>query len=417
MRVLLTDGDQRSALAVTRSLGRAGVEVIVGATGSTSLAGSSRYCTRRVVTPSPRDDERGFVQAIAREVRSHGVDFVIPIADLATAVLAENRDLLAEHARISVPEPDRFWAAADKNQLHRLAARIGVPSPTLHFIEDPDQALRLQDDVPFPCVVKPARSFVRHQGGWARTSVRRVASKREYVTFFEDPTALRAPCMIQSEIQGDGCGLFALCREGEPLVMFAHRRIREKPPWGGVSVLRESAPVDPAMGDAATRLLREIGWHGVAMVEFKKEASTGTAYLMEVNARFWGSLQLAIDAGVDFPFLLVGLYQGASLAIPASYRVGVRSRWLLGDVDHLLARIRHRPERALVPWPRFLADFFWPFHRNTRLEIESWSDPKPAWHEITKYLRDLLGPAGKRAARPSEATPPASRGLNELTRP
>ena len=48
-------------------------------------------------------------------------------------------------------------------------------------------------------------------------------------------------------------------------------------------------------------LLDELNWHGVAMVEFKV-TEDGTPYLMEINTRFWGSLQLAIDAGVDFPY-------------------------------------------------------------------------------------------------------------------
>ena len=418
MKILLTDGDQRSALAATRSLGRAGFEVIVGSTRRRSLAGSSKYCFRRMVYPSPLDDEQGFVQAIASEVRSSGIDLVIPIADLSTAVLAENRDAIDKHARASVPDPECFWAAADKGALHRLALKLGVPSPTLHFIETPEEALRLRDHIPFPCVVKPARSFVRHRGGWARTSVTYVDSKSQFEALFEDRAGLHTPSMIQTLIRGSGCGVFALCRDGEPLALFAHRRLREKPPWGGVSVLRESVPLTPELLESATRLLRALRWHGVAMVEFKREASTGVPYLMEVNARLWGSLQLAIDAGVDFPVLLVGLHGDASPAIPPTYRAGVRSRWLLGDWDHLIARVRH-PRRGvdLMPWHRFLVDFFWPFQRETRLEVESWSDPGPSWHEIMRYLRDVLGPSERRGPRPSEAPPAASPSLNEPTRP
>ncbi len=49
------------------------------------------------------------------------------------------------------------------------------------------------------------------------------------------------------------------------------------------------------------------------MVEFKADARTGTPYLMEINGRFWGSLQLAIDAGVDFPAILVAAALGAPI--------------------------------------------------------------------------------------------------------
>ena len=81
--------------------------------------------------------------------------------------------------------------------------------------------------------------------------------------------------------------------------VFAHRRLREKPPSGGVSVYRESVAPDPSLVARAAALLAGLGWRGVAMVEMKTDARTGTPYLMEVNGRFWGSLQLAVDAGVD----------------------------------------------------------------------------------------------------------------------
>ena len=68
-----------------------------------------------------------------------------------------------------------------------------------------------------------------------------------------------------------------------------------------MSVYRESVAADPDLVRRSRALLDAFGWCGVAMVEYKLDERTGTPYLMEVNGRFWGSLQLAIDAGVDFP--------------------------------------------------------------------------------------------------------------------
>ena len=84
----------------------------------------------------------------------------------------------------------------------------------------------------------------------------------------------------------------------------------------------------------AHRILESVGWHGVAMVEFKVTAE-GTPYLIEVNGRFWGSLQLAIDSGVDFPWLLYQLANGTKVDEVTGYAVGVTWRWLLGDFTRL----------------------------------------------------------------------------------
>ena len=67
--------------------------------------------------------------------------------------------------------------------------------------------------------------------------------------------------------------------------------------------------------------------------------SDGTPYLIEINGRFWGSLQLSIEAGIDFPFLLYKLALGNKLECELSYKEGVKSRWLLGDLDHFYLKL------------------------------------------------------------------------------
>ncbi len=109
---------------------------------------------------------------------------------------------------------------------------------------------------------------------------------------------------------GPGVGVFLLLWEGKLRAAFAHRRLREKPPSGGVSVYRESIALDPVLLERSRRLLESFGWQGVAMVEYKIDERTGTPILMEINGRFWGSLQLAVDAGVDFPRLLIECAEG-----------------------------------------------------------------------------------------------------------
>ena len=329
-RVLITDGHQRSALAATRALGRAGMEVIVGEVDVPNLAAKSRHCTCAFRYPSPFEDEEAFLTAIKQAASDFRVDLVIPMADITSAVLAERRVGLEPGPVVAVMDADSFWRASDKVGLHRLADQLGVSNPTVQYVDDP-RTLGTLRDLPFPCIVKPARSRLRTPSGWIGTSVVRAKTAEELRRLLMTRPELQQPFMLQREIAGHGLGLFALCDQGELKIVFAHRRLREKPPWGGVSVLREAIEAEPAALEYAERLLRSLRWHGVAMVEFKKEASTGVLHLMEINARFWGSLQLAIDAGVNFPVHLVRLYLGGEVPSRPSYTIGQRSRWLLGD--------------------------------------------------------------------------------------
>jgi predicted ATP-grasp superfamily ATP-dependent carboligase len=177
--------------------------------------------------------------------------------------------------------------------------------------------------------------------------------------------------------------------------VFSHRRIRENPPSGGGSVYSESTVADERLVKQSEKLLEHFSWRGLAMVEFKIDRATGTAYLMEINGRVWGSLQLAIDAGVDFPSLLVAAACGEQPRAAAPYRVGVRLRSWWPDVDHLLARVRHSPERLSLPpdapdRSSVIRDFF-RWRRGDRMETFRFHDPAPFFRDSAEWIRRRVG--------------------------
>ena len=89
-----------------------------------------------------------------------------------------------------------------------------------------------------------------------------------------------------------------------------HRRVRENPPTGGASVCAVSI-YDGKLLDYGRRLLDALNWHGVAMVEFKRDRLSGELYLMEINPKLWGSHDLAIASGMDFSSALVDMSMGS----------------------------------------------------------------------------------------------------------
>src|SRR4051794_17613943 len=108
MHVFVTDGNQRPALAITRSLGRRGISVVVGEEHPTSLAGSSRYCTGRVLYPSPYQDPEAFERFVAKLVVRERFDVVVPVTDVTTHAVAKNQAALRPHAALAVPPYDAF---------------------------------------------------------------------------------------------------------------------------------------------------------------------------------------------------------------------------------------------------------------------------------------------------------------------
>ena len=396
-KVLVTDGEQRSSLAVVRSLGGAGYDVRVCSAHDRPLAGASRYCTSTHRVHDPAEDPAGFLAAIETLVDEVGIEIVLPMTDISAPILFELRRTRPS-VMVPFPDADKYHAVSDKAALSLEAQKLGVPVPQQRVVDAPSQAgpaaLELAGEVGYPIVLKPARSVVERGGRPHKLTVEIADSALRLERLLNDYPPEAYPLLVQEHIDGPGLGVFLLFHEGRTLAAFGHERLREKPPTGGVSVYRESVPLRADVKAHAETLLRHFGWSGVAMVEFKEKATTGTPYLMEVNGRFWGSLQLAIDAGVDFPELLMRTMTGCTVAPVTRYRTGVRSRWLWGDLDHLIGVLRAPPEtragHAGLP-SRFtaIARFLIPWRPGDRWEVLRLSDPRPFFSESVSWFRSL----------------------------
>ncbi len=399
--VLITDGDQRASLAVVRSLGRAGIPATVGSSLPESLAGSSKYCAGRLQYPSPAERTEDFLASIEREVSSGRYAVLLPMSDITVRLVARMRDSLSRFACVPFPSEERVIAAQDKRSLLLLAKKLSISIPETLFAIGDEIAKEASRDLTYPVVIKPRFSRYQRNGKWVSGDVQYAWDPADLLRKYEAAHA-RVPCpLVQEKIEGEGRGVFLLVWNGELKAAFCHRRLREKPPWGGPSVYRESIAFDEEMVKKSLRLLQAIGWQGPAMVEFKVDNRDGQSKLMEVNGRFWGSLQLAIDAGMNFPLLLFRLATGEDVPTQFDYKVGVKSRWLLGDLDHLLIRLTHRTGgNGLVDDGvsrlRACRNFLKFYERNTRYEVFRWEDRGPGWRECKTYIRDLLRSGGNR---------------------
>lgn len=395
MKILVTDGNTRPALAITRALGREGHDVIVGSEEHPSLASSSRFCSSRFTYPDPKENPSGFNAEIVAFIKSFKPDVVLPVTEITTMLLLEKKDYLKQYCSIPFPDFENVDRAANKSEVMRLAEKLGVPIPRTLYLDTPNDvetALSSCSSMGYPIVIKPARSRVRIGSRWQSGVVKYAYDEEELrVHLNGGDGVLHYPLLLQERIYGEAVGVFLCLNKGRTVAAFYHRRIREKPPSGGVSVLRESVSLPSELRDYSERLLKALNWNGVAMIEFKQDNRTGVFDLMEINGRFWGSLQLAIDAGVNFPSILVNIALGKQIEPVNCYRIGVKTRWFLGDVDALLARLFKSDKKLQLPpcHPtriKTIFDFLHFWGRDLYYEVEDISDAGPWFFETRKWF-------------------------------
>ncbi len=382
-RVLLTDANERATLAAARSLVFAGYEVHVVGPSRWSLAGASRSVRSHAVTPSALEHPEEFAAAVGKLTERVRAGVLLPITDQSVEAVLQYRSSFPPDVRIPFPDLAIYRAASHKAAVLQMAEVAGFAVPPSVIVRSPRDPLAAVPDTWFPAVLKPHRSMVPHGGSHNKVGVAFVDRPGELAETLRGFPPGAFPILVQQRVEGAGEGFFALRWDGRRVASFAHRRLREKPPAGGVSVYRESVGLDPALAEAGWRLLEALQWNGVVMIECKRDARSGRLVVMEINGRFWGSLQLAIDAGVDFPTLLVRCALGEDVPEQHTYRTGIRSRWFWGDVDHLYLRLRRSAvelhlDRRAPSRLQALARFFSFRPSRDRWEVWRLRDPGPA---------------------------------------
>lgn len=366
MKVLITDGNFKHTLAAVRSLGKSGADVTVLSHISISISFFSRYCHHHAIAPDPEKDPQ-FADFLLDYVRKNRFDVLLPVSFAAVMQVSRIRAELEKHVHIALADAAALEIAGSKDQTIQFAEKIGLAIPRTWYPSTEDDVQAIAQEVSYPAVIKGSEEsgFVRYANAPGE-----LAEKYRMI-------AEHSP-VIQEYITGEGYGFFALYNHGKARAIFMHRRIREYPVTGGPSAVAQSID-DPALKEAGLHLLDSLKWHGVAMVEFKKDAKSGRFVLMEINPKFWGSLGLSIEAGVDFPTLACRLSLDGDIEPVCKYKTGVYYRWLLpADIFHVMTNPG--------AFPQFIRDFG---DRTMRYDIDM-HDPAPTLVQVGMTVAEFL---------------------------
>ncbi|MBN1277620.1 MAG: ATP-grasp domain-containing protein [Deltaproteobacteria bacterium] len=372
-RVFITDGHWRKSLAAVRGLGRKGISVTVGESTFLATAAFSRYCRRRIVYPSVYYRPSEFLNFLENELALNSYQMLLPMEEDTLLLISEHYSDFAKYTYLPIPSFEKLEFARRKDNVLRFAENMGIPVPRTWYIDDISQLDSIRGSLAYPAVIKPKTGSGAEGISYPENSDDLVDQYLKIHSRFPFP-------LIQELVPKDGPGYgvsLLMGENGNLKASFVHRRLREYPVTGGASTLRESVRCD-GLRDMAVALMKKLDWFGVAMVEFKFDSRDNTMKLMEINPRFWGSLSLAIEAGVNFPYLMFRMSRGQRFEPVENYQTGKRCRWLLpGDILHFI----FNPGRKSL-LPGFLN--FW--DKNTAYDILSAHDPLPVLGRILTPL-------------------------------
>jgi protein-tyrosine-phosphatase/predicted ATP-grasp superfamily ATP-dependent carboligase len=410
-KVLVLGDGVAAFLSVVRSLGRQGLEVHVAWCQPDSPTLSSRYVSKFHRMAPPDSDGDG-VDSLAQLLAEEKFDLVIPTNEQSIRALYPFRERLSQAARICLMDQRCFDVLFDKVKCSHLADSLGLHVPRSVVVENLEELLRAADKLGYPLVLKPVSSYDPTQ-----PTRRRSVEKAYHPTELEDRgrrLLAEGPIQVQENFIGHGVGVELLVDRGEILLAFQHERVHQ-PLRGGASSYRKSVPLDAALLAASRAFVEAVQYSGVIMLEYLHKP-TGEWRFVEANARFWGSLPLAIAAGADFPFALYQYLVHGTREFSQDYRTNLYCREIVGDGLWLLDNLRadrSDPTLATLSPASIAGEVRHVLAGRERIDTFTLDDPKPLFAQLVKYARRPLRRARLRLSEKLASRPGARRKESE----
>jgi hypothetical protein len=388
--VLVAEAQALGSIAVIRSLGRAGYPVHSCSANPSALGFESRFSAARALAPGY--DDPSFPDWLFAYIRTNRIRAIIPSEGMLLAI----RPRFQEFAPLLPFSPSEGLVYAGMSKADQLEIFSSGPNgreagqhlpPFLLWNES--QRIPERTDLSrlgFPLFLKVDGCYARGESG---SAVHKAATCEEALEKLRSLTASYRRVLIEGYVPGRGTGAFFLMWDGKPRAEFMHIRVHEVPHTGGVSSYRKTWWHAEMRSDALSKLIA-MKWQGVAMMEYRWDDHTDEFHFVEMNGRFWGSLHLALYAGVDFPLLLMDVFRGVPppQEIPSVKQVSCRYTF---PRDAMYVWSCWKDDT--LKWTRKLAILgeFFVLSLNPAVRSDLWfpGDRRLYWKEFRNFLKSL----------------------------
>jgi predicted ATP-grasp superfamily ATP-dependent carboligase len=329
-------GDHVQALGIIRSLGRRNIPVYLLNDKNLCIGRFSRYIKKFVKTPSI-ENELKFLNFLLTFTKIYNLNnwILIPTNDAIVKIVSKNKDLLKEYYQVPTPSWDVVKFALEKNLTYLIAQKAEVPSSKTFCPNSISDIEKLESiNIQYPVILKGVDgfNFYKKTGvkAFKANSIDELRKIKNDILHLVNPSEI----VIQEMIPGNTDLVYSFCsffKNGEAIGVWTGRKIREHPMGLGTGTFAESIYV-PEIIELGSKLLSAMNYYGISEIEFKKDPRDGNFKLIEMNARTWLWISLAVRAGVDFPYMLYKDMVGEDVSSVRHFRENVKWVHLYTDL-------------------------------------------------------------------------------------
>lgn len=340
-------GATPNSLSAARSLGRAGLQVVVAATDTDRAVKHSRFVSR--FEQLEEIDDRAIDSCLMRLPVRHERPFLLATGDQDALLVAKHQNQLSEKYCFVCPSYSSLEGIIDKAKLYETAKQHGFPHPGFQVVRETSDIDAAIANVPTPCYVKPALAHEWHR--FKRGKLERANTPAELCQILSSFIGLRLVAIPMEIIPGSDGDVYSVStyidRLGNPVGWRTTRKLRQYPLSAGNGCAQEMYD-QPDVAELGLRLLAITGHRGPATVEFRRDERDGRFVLMEINARTILAQEMITRSGLDVP--LIAYHDAKGLPVAPTGRP-LPIRWVfLGEDFRAFRQLRRSGSITTHQW-------------------------------------------------------------------
>jgi predicted ATP-grasp superfamily ATP-dependent carboligase len=375
MKVLITNGDFLKSLLVLRSVSQfKDTEAHVGAESKFAPALFSKYCKHKLILPNAQKNPAQYIDALVKYTKENKIDVLLPINPFEIELILKNKDLFENFVTIPFVSYELFNKVNDKWQFQSILKELKIDTPKTAKINNLDKLGEVTKSLTYPLVIK-----YRVSAGSERLKFINSDLEKQYLSLIQTKSKNEDLPIIQEYISGENYGAGAICDKGKVKSVFIYKSLRETHVSYGSSTSRISV-YDKELEKKVKLILEHLKWHGVAHFDIIKKGDK--YYFLEMNPRFYLSINLTVKSGLNYPYYLCN----PKAEILSSYKVGVVCKVFMPDTAVFFKSLFLKDKKKRYS----LKELFNINAKEVYFDDIDWKDPLPFIPLFVKGIRGKL---------------------------
>jgi predicted ATP-grasp superfamily ATP-dependent carboligase len=304
MNVLIFSTNEDFAVHILRCLSVMEIRICVMGISKFHPIRLSRYCNNYYkydLHGILGEKENGsIVNKINSYCKQQKIDVIIPAGIEGTLFISKISEKITESKVFPLSKLDVLELLNNKWSFGELLSKNGIPSPKTILINDISRLKSLDSELKslnmeFPVMAKQLELEA------SRGVVKLNSSKELDVYMSSENEFNKLPLLIQEYIPGMDMGFNVLAKNGKIIAWSIQKWY---PGNNGMEFIR-----DDNILDIGRRIVSCCNFTGVANIDMRLDNRDKSVKVTECNPRFWGSVDISMLGGVNFPCLGVLMTQ------------------------------------------------------------------------------------------------------------